>query len=323
MPSSLSFSTVDVFTKKAFRGNQLAIIYMPTNTTLSQQNKQAIAREFNFSESVFLHDAEEQQEGSDHRRHKVDIFTTAEELPFAGHPTIGTLVHLCRSASPPLSRVTLVTKAGPIVGRYDAASEMAEAEIPHDVCLHEKRVPREAVLSSQMSLNNQEAMGPGLPQLPLVSIVKGMSFILIELDRGLERLDGQSQKIVKGSVELDTGWAPSLIGAYYFTVDRISGSGRDDRSLRYQIRARMLEESIGEDPATGSAASCLAVYLALQGGKDDGVYEFDIEQGIDMGRASLINVKVELAAGGKKVAKVILAGSAVLVTEGKLHMPKN
>ena len=315
MSQALSFSTVDVFTKEAFRGNQLAIVHVPDDITLSQQTKQAIAREFNFSETVFLHDSE--QPGSTDYRCRVDVFTTTEELPFAGHPTIGTLVYMCWDSHPLLKAVTLITKAGPILGRFNADSGMAEAQIPHDVRVHTTLVPRDAVLSSQSSLDAHSAVDSTSPQLPLVSIVRGMSFILIQLANGIEALDGQSQKIARSSVVLDEGWAPSFIGAYYFTVDRISDVG-----FHYRIRTRMLEESVGEDPATGSAASCLATYLALQNGRDGVIYEFDIEQGVDMGRASLINVKVQLTRGGREVAQVILAGSAVLVTRGELYMPK-
>ena len=310
MSQTLSFSTVDVFTKEAFRGNPLAIIHVPLNSILGQGTKQAIAREFNFSESVFLHDVEP---GSTNRH--LDIFTPIEELPFAGHPTIGTLAYICQRVSPPLESVTLITKAGPIAGRYDAGSRMAEAEIPHNVHIHTNLVPRDAIMVSQPNIDRNEILLPELPQLPLVSIVNGMSFILVQLHRNIENLDGQSQKIAKGAVDLDKCWAPSFVGVYYFTVDSIS-------KTYYRIRARMLEEIIGEDAATGSAASCLAVYIALQHGRDDMVYEFDIEQGVDMGRASYINVKVELAAGGNEVKKVVLGGSAVLVTEGKLSVPE-
>lgn len=312
MSQALHFSTVDVFTMKAFCGNQLAIIHVPKHAPLSQATKQAIAREFNFSESVFLHDAE-----PDSTDRQLDIFTTKDELPFAGHPTIGALVYVCQSASPPLERVRLITKAGPINGRFDAKSEMAEAEIPHNVHIHTTLVPRAAIMTSQPTINVQDDTETTFPQqLPLVSIVKGMSFILVQLHQDdLEKLNGQSQKIAKGLVELDESWSPSFVGVYYYTLD--------NTHVVHRIRARMLEECMGEDPATGSAASCLAAYLALQAGLDYVVYEFDIEQGKEMGRASCINVKVQLAVGGKEVRKVVLGGSAVPVTEGKLHVPPN
>lgn len=88
MPSTLSFVTLDVFTKTRYTGNPLAIIRVPTSVTLSQSQKQRIAREFNLSESVFLHE-QTAQDRSD-KSVRIDIFTAYAEVPFAGHPTVGT-----------------------------------------------------------------------------------------------------------------------------------------------------------------------------------------------------------------------------------------
>lgn len=191
---------------------------------------------------------------------------------------------------------------------------MAEADIPHDVCIHQSTVPAMAVLSSQPELARLRVSNP-----PVVSIVKGVSHMLVDLSTdpvALKKLFGRSQKVEKGAVKLDEGWEPSFVGVYYYAVVR-----RDPPF--YHVQARLLEESIGEDAATGSAASCLAVFLALKNGKYDVIHEFDIEQGVDMGRASHIQVKVELAAGGKEVKRVVLGGRAVLVTEGVLHFARD
>lgn len=107
--NSISFSTLDVFTTTRFRGNQLAVIHSPPSLpfaaaiNLPQETKQAIAREFNFSETVFLHDP---LPGTTDRR--LDIFTLKDELPFAGHPVIGAICHACQNVEPPLDSVTLV-----------------------------------------------------------------------------------------------------------------------------------------------------------------------------------------------------------------------
>ena len=311
MSSTFAFSTVDVFTRTPFTGNQLGIIHVPHDANLSQKTKQSIAREFNFSESVFLYDA-----APDSTDRRLDIFTTTAELPFAGHPTIGTLCYVCQSVDPPLENVKFITKAGPIVGRYEKHRRIGEADIPHNVRIHKHLVPSMAVLRSQPKL---DTFGESEQTFPVVSIVKGMSHMLVALSSDcddLEKLDAQSQKIEKGAVIFDEGWAPSFVGVYYYVIEA-------RRSGKYHIRARMLEESIGEDAATGSAASCLAVYMALQDGKDDEAYEFGIVQGVAMGRASSISVKVELQPGGKEVKKVLLGGSAVLVTEGTLHVPES
>ena len=307
MAQNLPFSTVDVFTNTLFEGNQLAIVNLPHNATLNQDTKQAIAREFNFSESVFLYDA-----APNTLERRLDIFTTSEELPFAGHPVIGTICYVCQSSEPPVEGVKLLTKAGAIVGRFDRERKMAEADIPHSVRIHQAAASRKAILVSQPALGDVTISGP---DLPVVSIVKGLSFVLVELpSESLSRLEGHSQKIGKDTVSLDEGWSPSFTGVYYYVIV-------SRRDTFCEIRARMLEESIGEDAATGSAASTLASFLALQDGKDNRTYTFAIEQGVEMGRASFINVKVELKAGGKGVKSVVLAGSTVLVMEGKLHLP--
>ena len=308
MSQNLSFATVDVFTKQPFRGNQLAIIHLPHDSTLNQEAKQAIAREFNLSETVFLHDA---APGTTNRR--LETFTTTEELPFAGHPTIGTLCYICQSVSPPLECVKLITKAGPIIGCYDMEKRRAEAEIPHDIRIHGSLVPSKAVLSSQ-----PELAGLAVPNAPIVSLVKGLSHMLVDLTlhpSALKDLRGQSQKIESGAINLDEGWAPSFLGIFYFVV--VSRC-----ETAYRIKARMLEDCIGEDAATGSAASCLAVYLALQDGQADRMYDFTIEQGVEMGRSSEIAVRVKLARENQKVRAICLGGSAVLVTEGILRMPR-
>ena len=133
----LPFALVDVFTQTRYAGNPLAIVHVPKSCTLSQGRKQDIAQEFNLSETTFLH---EREAGSDSSEPEwvVDIFTTHEELPFAGHPTIGTA---CFVLSGLLSerktegdiRASFKLKAGPIQLQYNAASNTAKATIPHNV----------------------------------------------------------------------------------------------------------------------------------------------------------------------------------------------
>lgn len=84
---SLNFVTIDVFTDKPYEGNPLAVVRIPHGVTISQENKQRIAREFNLSETTVLH---ENSSDSDKDQWVVDIFMTSRELPFAGHPTVGT-----------------------------------------------------------------------------------------------------------------------------------------------------------------------------------------------------------------------------------------
>ncbi len=303
---SLAYSTLDVFTTTRFKGNQLAVVHVPSSqplpapVLLSQEIKQTIAREFKFSETVFLHDA---LMGTSDRR--LDIFTLKEELPFAGHPIIGTICHVCQSEEPPLESVTLLCKAGPIVGRYDPETKLAEAEIPHNVRIHQTPVTGRSILKAQPYLSRTSVV---TNELRVVSIVKGLSFVLIQvpsISPHLEKLEVGGHCVDCDSVRLDEGWTPSFIGTYFYAI--ISQS--NEKIIR--LRTRMLEPSIGEDSATGSAASTLASFLALKDGTAMRTFYYSIEQGVEMGRASEIQVKVTLDATGKAVEKVILAGKAI------------
>ena len=316
----LTFNTVDVFTTTRFKGNQLAIVHVPAALSLAGQSallkelKQTIAREFNFSETVFLH---EPLPSSSPRR--LDIFTLKEELPFAGHPVIGTICHVCQSVEPPLERVTLLCKAGIIEGRYDRKEKMAEAEIPHDIRIHHQPVGGRAVLKTQPYLSRTSIV---TSELPVVSIVKGMSFILVSLPSvkpHLEKLDVGYFDVDDSYVTLDEGWEKSFVGTYFYAIT----SHPNEKITR--IRTRMLEPSVGEDPATGSAACTLACFLSLKEGKANKMhktYEYSIQQGVEMGRESEMFVRVTLEASGKAVQKVVLAGRAVLVTQGTIMLPE-
>ncbi|KAI4207221.1 MAG: hypothetical protein LQ349_009871 [Xanthoria aureola] len=307
--ASVRYVTLDVFTRERFKGNPLAIVEMPLGGELTPETKQRIAREFNFSETVFLH-----PRSSEVSRRTIDIFTTTQELPFAGHPTIGTLVYLCTGPDSVKEdnnqSFTLQTKAGPI--QANASGDTAEASIPHNVRVHKIPVPWQSILNAQPSLRSAGA-GFSTP-CPLVSIVKGMTFVLVELPQveDLAALTVGGPRV--DSVEWDQGWE-SFTAPYFYAI-----VSEDEEARHVAVRVRMIESTVGEDPATGSAASALSTYLALQRGTAGSTYSFSIEQGVEMGRHSEIGVKVTLNDSGDGVEDVVLAGSAVLVSEGKLYL---
>jgi predicted PhzF superfamily epimerase YddE/YHI9 len=142
-PSQLEFVTVDVFTTERYSGNPLAIIRIPHGVTMSQEQKQMIAREFNLSESTFLHEKSPSAPGN---TWVVDIFLTTAEIPFAGHPTIGTACYVLSRAAQErgledgVIEAGFQLKAGPVGLVYDVAKKTARAAIPHDVS-----VPPEAL----------------------------------------------------------------------------------------------------------------------------------------------------------------------------------
>nr|GAT60645.1 phenazine biosynthesis PhzC/PhzF protein [Mycena chlorophos] len=126
--ATLNFHKLDVFTSTPFIGNPLAIVHVPSGSSLSQESKQLIAREFNLSETIFLHE----KTSSDDSHVVVDIFTTSEELPFAGHPTVGAGFFLL-SRYPDLQTVTLRVRAGdiPVVRTEDGGPYPKRLTIPN------------------------------------------------------------------------------------------------------------------------------------------------------------------------------------------------
>ncbi|KUJ14964.1 Diaminopimelate epimerase-like protein [Mollisia scopiformis] len=291
----LSFTTLDVFTTTRYTGNPVAIIEVPgsLSTTLTQEQKQSIASEFNLSEIVFLHLPEE---GTSPSSRKIDIFTSKAEVPFAGHPTIGTTHYLLSLPSSPQNVTTVHTKAGPMP--ISLSSGLASASIPHSYHLHAK--------TYHSALN-------GVAN-PVASIVNGMSFIYVSLPSlsALSQATTNLNEVEFGSTynseALDEGWKNGLVGTMYYVF-----VGEDEEG-RKKYRTRMWGSR--EDPGTGSASSGLACFLALKGeGK-----KFLFEQGVEMGRRNEIGVEVELKGNGEGIEKVVLSGAAVKVMEGVLEV---
>ncbi|KAI0834133.1 Diaminopimelate epimerase-like protein [Hypoxylon sp. FL0890] len=311
--TDLQFVTLDVFTSTRLQGNPLAVVTVPASLKdkLSQATKQKIAQEFNLSETVFLHEAADSD--SQQQQRNVDIFTIEREIPFAGHPTIGTAVLVKYHLHPHVD--TLVTKAGPI-GLASQADNQIRAKIPHNVHLHSK------TLADVIGGNTAY---PGLcpvPQIrdaelkaPVFSVVNGMTFVLVKLP-SLDLLGqvGTSYRLDFDALPqplLDEGWRDSLVCRYYY-VDL----GEEDGEKR--IRSRMVELGF-EDPATGSAATALGSYLTLNEEKRG--TRFRVTQGVEMGRKSDISVETTVrgsGSGGVELEELWLGGTAVVVLKGSL-----
>jgi predicted PhzF superfamily epimerase YddE/YHI9 len=306
----LSFTTLDVFTKTPLEGNPLAVVTIPPPSQASpitQAQKQAIAREFNLSETVFVHDVEDPSTTSERR---IDIFTPRTELPFAGHPTIGAASFL-----QPRGVKTLITKAGPITCEFGQDGS-ARASIPHNVWLHQKRLSKpEHTPNTDDKLAQVAAAEEGACNF---SIVKGMTFALI----GLPSLELLSAAKIGAMADipsdlLDAEWRHDFESRRYYFVLLDSKTSPDGTQLIQKVRTRLVKRAM-EDPATGSAACALSCYLALHVLESESI-RMEITQGVEMGRESLIvvDVKVEIfSSGERKVKTVHLGGSAVEVMSG-------
>ena len=311
----LNFVTLDVFTSTPYSGNPLAVVFLPEDPAhaLTQRQKQTLAQEFNLSESIFVHPVTEAT------KRTIDIFTTDCEIPFAGHPTIGAaswfLTHSANPADGP-GITTLATKSGDIpISIQDAASKYVAAQIAHNTHIHGARFGVKELLRLHPTL------APFFPKddvtFPLFSVVKGMSQLFVELG-SLEALAAVTPATggdFVSSEYLDEGWRVGLV-CVYFIVRGVW----DDVSGREVIRARMMLGTL-EDPATGSSASGLAAYLSLTEGRAGQDLDYHVVQGVEMGRRSDIGVGVSLD-GEKKIEKVVLTGTAVSVSEGKVLVPQ-
>lgn len=250
-PSKLPFVTVDVFTSSAYSGNPLAIVRVPAGSNLSQDQKQLIAREFNLSETVFLHLPEEEQDQDDGGARPisrtVDIFTTNCELPFAGHPTIGTACYVLSNgfaSNPTATNITtgeFLTKAGKIELQYDAGTGVARAGIPHNVRIHAASFPLQDVQKFQPLLRPDAfVLEPSAAGFPVVSIVNGMTFILAEF-KSVEDMKPLVGLTSMPTVKLDEGWNRPASWIYSFV--RLQDSKDGSRNIRSRL---MMEGGEGE-----------------------------------------------------------------------------
>ena len=190
---------------------------------------------------------------------------------------------------------------------------IAEAEIPHEFHIHRNSIKQESLTETQADLPKKIIAGAEQQDYPVVSIVRGMNFVMAQLSSlaELARVGPAIAELPSIESFLDPGWTEGFVGTYFFVVLDTSAENVTN------VRARMIDYKVGEDPATGSAACSLACYLSHKAALSERVHAFEIEQGIEMGRPSSIRVKVELDSEGN-IKRVFLSGSAVKVMEGKV-----
>lgn len=315
MVTHLNFATLDVFTTTPFKGNPLGVVHLPQGSPLSQTQKQTIAREFNLSETVFIHDVDPNNDPDPHSR-RVDIFMTTRELPFAGHPTIGTAAYLQAQG---INK--LIIKAGPIPILLGSEEGVVMAAIPHDTYLNSRVLGDiESTLRGGCLHSTPEIRSAEL-KAPLFSIVKGVTFALIYLPS----LDFLSQ-VYPGAFPcaprdvIDAERSETFLGRYYHVLMEMGVSSSGVRTVK--LMTRMMEDKM-EDPATGAAACALTSYLALREYRETEI-RFEITQGVDMGRQSDIVVEVRVDVGEdeeRRVKEVHLGGKARQIMKGTIVVP--
>jgi trans-2,3-dihydro-3-hydroxyanthranilate isomerase len=290
----------DVFTDVRFGGNQLAVL--PEAEGLSGGQMQQIAREFNFAETAFVFPSE-----TGHTR-KVRIFTPATEMPFAGHPNIGTAFSLATAGEfgeiEESLAVTFEEKAGPVpiaIERREGKPFWCELAAPESLSFG-KTVAVDLVASAVSLTESDIVTATHGPQFASV----GLPFLMVELkDRSaLERARVQWDGL-------------EAIGALGVTPDiHLYIRSADE----FDIRARMFApmDGVPEDPATGSANCALAALLAHYSDKPNGHFRFRIAQGVEMGRPSVLEARAEKSDG--VVVAAWIGGSCVMVSEGVIEV---
>ena len=277
----------DVFTDRAFGGNPLAVVMEAQ--ALDERLFPAIAREFNFSETTFV--LPPTRPDCDAR---VRIFTPTTELPFAGHPIIGTALAL-RDIGHVGARMTLEIGVGPIAVETEG---------------------RRATFETRVGLQTDEA-----PPVAALAACAGLATVDIRTDRHAPVFAslGTSYVLIELASDAALGRARPVADAF------LAAAGGDVERLAIylyrregdKLRARMFHPLGGtpEDPATGSAAAALAAFLGQQDGTSQ---RFTIHQGTELGRPSVIGAKVDVE-GGRPVA-VRISGEAVGVMQGQLTL---
>src|SRR6266480_2629086 len=304
MPSrTYDFVQVDVFTQTALTGNPLAIFTDARG--LSDGEMQALAREMNLWETTFIlprDPATEAREGK-----KVRIFTPEEELPFAGHPTLGTALHLYASEFAPNSKksgqIILDLKAGKIPVRFTANSEKAGRERVDGQVFGEMR-QREPEFGTTFSREVvARVVGIAVDEIssewPIQPVSTGLTFTIVPF-RSQQTLSNLKFTYAQAAEFLKNTGANFF---YFLCPERREG--------RLEAQARMFFYG-GEDPATGSAAGCAASWMAQHGvAKSEQVL---IRQGIECRRPSEMYVRATRE--GARVTDVRVGGYAVEILRG-------
>ncbi len=302
MPS-YDFVTVDVFTDQRFGGNPLAVF--PDAGGLTDGQMQAIATEFNLSETTFI------LPPANPRNHaRVRIFTPKAELPFAGHPNVGTGYVLARMAGDPPEHYTFEEIAGLVRVHIlrDDAGVISGARISAPRALSLDIVVPTELVAACVGLSVDAIVTEA--HYPIVASV-GMSFVIAEVT-SLEALARASPDL--GAFRSAVEQVPAL-------ADRLSlhlYTRRGDDVLH--LRSRMFAPLGGilEDPATGSANAALAALLTSLAPGENVDLHYDIEQGVEMGRTSRLIASARKTGEGPVLATV--AGSCVPVMRGTLDV---
>jgi|SRR6185312_13336747 len=290
------YVTLDVFTDRRFAGNPLAVVLEADG--LGTEEMQAVANEFNLPETVFVLPPDEPK-----HRARCRIFTPKRELPFAGHPTVGTAVLLATLDGGKTPDFVLEEKVGLIRCRVTAGKGGGEASFALPVLPTEVTAPPpNATIAAALGL---DAADIGAGDLSPSCWSAGNPFLFVPV--------GSLDAVRRAAPDLAAfrALAPAFPGLFVFSR-QTAEKGND-------FHARMFAPAMGiiEDPATGSAVAAFAGLLGRFGKYGDGEHRVAIEQGYEMGRPSLMRLGMTIVAG--QFTAVTVGGNAVIVAEGAIE----
>ncbi|BAT59373.1 trans-2,3-dihydro-3-hydroxyanthranilate isomerase [Variibacter gotjawalensis] len=289
------YTVLDVFTSRRFAGNPLAVVR--DGEGLDTEAMQTIAREFNLPETVFLLPPE-----SDKHRARLRIFTPKAELPFAGHPTVGTAVWLGLDAP---GAFVLKEEIGEVSCRSEKRGD-GHGFATFDLPKLPRRVADAAeaeIIAHSLSLTLDDLgcddFAPGVWSA-------GNAFTMVPV-RGLDAIARANANTAHWEAAYGLGKAAS---PFLFC--------RETAETGHAFHARMFAPTMGiiEDPATGSALAAFAGLIAQSGGLSDGTHELAVEQGYEMGRPSIMHLTLTLKAGA--ITRASIGGDAVVVARGEI-----
>lgn len=296
------YVTLDVFTDVPFGGNQLAVF--PDASGIPESALLNITREFNYSETTFCYPPADPAHAA-----RVRIFTPGGEVPFAGHPTVGTAIALHALGKHAGQGATLVLEEGvgpvrvAVQPRERAAfAQFTTAKLPETGT----PVPTRNTLAEILSLGVDDiAGGMNAPQ----AVSCGLPFVMV----GVKSL----KALATARIRLDR-WDETLRGSpardlFVFAPDPEHGP------THYRARCFVPGFGVPEDPATGSANAAFAGYLAARAHERDGTLTWTVSQGVEMGRPSWLELEADRANGA--ITAIRVGGSAVFVMEGKVTLP--
>jgi len=291
--SGLVFSIVDVFAEDKYAGNQLAVVRRAEG--LAGAAMQKIAREINFSETTFVLGDRKRRGGYD-----VRIFTPTAELPFAGHPTLGTAFVIQQDLiKEPVRKVILNLKVGPIPvtfgyrGRKPDVLWMKQIQPRFGITLEARRV------APVLGLKPDDLD----PRFPVQEVSTGIPFVIVPV-KTLEA-------VKKSGFRADKLAGLTAEGKAFLLFAPQTYSPSNDLNVRVFAHCY----GVGEDPATGSANGCLAGYLVLHRYFGRARIDIRVEQGNEVGRPSLLLLRARDKA--RKV-DVFVGGRVILVARGML-----